>query len=92
MLEVRILNANEVRTYVDQVRRIHDVCFPDDVDDVSGSDDEGGLSNFETKDDRFWDRLAACHNTEHVLWFLLVDSKLNIRASSIDSNFPKNHE
>jgi|TARA_B110000977_G_C11075967_1_gene491165 GNAT superfamily N-acetyltransferase len=73
MLEVRILNANEVRTYVDQVRRIHDVCFPDDVDDVSGSDDEGGLSNFETKDDRFWDRLAACHDTEHVLWFLLVE-------------------
>ena len=73
MLEVRVLTGDEVRVYVEQVREIHDECFPEDVDgdDPGDENDDDGNSN----DDTFWDHLAACHDTENVRWFLLMETK-----------------
>ena len=68
MLEVRVLDSAEVRAHVEDVRRIHDACFPDDVDD----EDAAGAGGH--PDDAFWDRLTACHDADDVLWFLLVDA------------------
>jgi GNAT superfamily N-acetyltransferase len=68
MLEVRVLDSAEVRTHVEDVRRIHHACFPEDVDD----EDAAGAGGH--PDDAFWDRLTACHDADDVLWFLLVDA------------------
>ena len=63
-----MLDSAEVRAHVEDVRRIHDACFPDDVDD----EDAAGAGGH--PDDAFWDRLTACHDADDVLWFLLVDA------------------
>ena len=68
MLEVRVLDSSEVRAHVEDVRRIHDACFPEDVADEDAEGEGGHL------DDAFWDRLTACHDADDVLWFLLVDA------------------
>ena len=68
MLEVRVLDGAGVRAHVEDVRRIHGACFPEDVDD---EDAEGAGGH---PDDAFWDRLTACHDADDVLWFLLVDA------------------
>ena len=63
-----MLDSAEVRAHVEDVRRIHDACFPEDVADEDAEGEGGHL------DDAFWDRLTACHDADDVLWFLLVDA------------------
>ena len=65
---MRVLDSAEVRAHVEDVRRIHDACFPEDVADEDAEGEGGHL------DDAFWDRLTACHDADDVLWFLLVDA------------------
>ena len=81
MLEVRVLDSSEVRAHVEDVRRIHDACFPEDVADEDAEGEGGHL------DDAFWDRLTACHDADDVLWFLLVDAG-DARAGDPDAGDP----
>ena len=82
MLEVRVLDSSEVRAHVEDVRRIHDACFPEDVADEDAEGEGGHL------DDAFWDRLTACHDADDVLWFLLVDAG-DARAEDSDPGTPR---
>jgi ribosomal protein S18 acetylase RimI-like enzyme len=82
MLEVRVLDGAGVRAHVEDVRRIHGACFPEDVDD---EDAEGAGGH---PDDAFWDRLTACHDADDVLWFLLVDAG-DARAEDSDPGTPR---
>ena len=82
MLEVRVLDGAGVRAHVEDVRRIHGACFPEDVDDED-AEDAGGHP-----DDAFWDRLTACHDADDVLWFLLVDAG-DARAEDSDPGTPR---
>ena len=83
MLEVRVLDSSEVRAHVEDVRRIHDACFPEDVADEDAEGEGGHL------DDAFWDRLTACHDADDVLWFLLVDAA-DARAEVSDAGTRRN--
>ena len=74
-----MLDSAEVRAHVEDVRRIHDACFPDDVDDEDAAGADGH------PDDAFWDRLTACHDADDVLWFLLVDAGEPRRAEDPDA-------
>ena len=76
-----MLDSAEVRAHVEDVRRIHDACFPEDVDDQ----DAAGAGGH--PDDAFWDRLTACHDADDVLWFLLVDAG-DARAGDPDAGDP----
>lgn len=82
MLEVRVLDGAGVRAHVEDVRRIHGACFPEDVDD---EDAEGAGGH---PDDAFWDRLTACHDADDVLWFLLMDAG-DARAEDSDPGTPR---
>jgi len=84
MLEVRIFDNAEVRAYVEGVRRIHGLCFPEDVEkveDADGDDDHGD------PDEAFWDRLTACHDADDVLWFLLLET-----FEDDDASVERSHE
>ena len=83
MLEVRVLDGAGVRAHVEDVRRIHGACFPEDVDD---EDAEGAGGH---PDDAFWDRLTACHDADDVLWFLLVR---DARAGDPEPHGARHHE
>ena len=78
-----MLDSAEVRAHVEDVRRIHDACFPEDVDDQ----DAAGAGGH--PDDAFWDRLTACHDADDVLWFLLVDAA-DARAEVSDAGTRRN--
>ena len=77
-----MLDGAGVRAHVEDVRRIHGACFPEDVDD---EDAEGAGGH---PDDAFWDRLTACHDADDVLWFLLVDAG-DARAEDSDPGTPR---
>ena len=80
---MRVLDSSEVRAHVEDVRRIHDACFPEDVADEDAEGEGGHL------DDAFWDRLTACHDADDVLWFLLVDAA-DARAEVSDAGTRRN--
>lgn len=77
-----MLDGAGVRAHVEDVRRIHGACFPEDVDD---EDAEGAGGH---PDDAFWDRLTACHDADDVLWFLLMDAG-DARAEDSDPGTPR---
>ncbi len=77
-----MLDGAGVRAHVEDVRRIHGACFPEDVDDED-AEDAGGHP-----DDAFWDRLTACHDADDVLWFLLMDAG-DARAEDSDPGTPR---